>query len=185
MSNCVRYSCGSISCLRQVEVRLARMAAVRPPRGLPTNKEFLRLSTTRFISRSDTLLSMGTAAGWTELPRAEDLSIRATMTLTTFDAMPPPAKSLDPNQFAHVSGFNPGRDCRKRISGQLVRRHLNTSVATKKKPPVMTDCEVKVRGRWLPCTLWEALTERDQLMRCKYCHGPVQALKEFSNGARA
>ena len=43
MSNCVRYSCGSISCLRQVEVRLARMAAVRPPRGLPTNKEFLRL----------------------------------------------------------------------------------------------------------------------------------------------
>ena len=28
------------------------MAAVRPPRGLPTNKEFLRFSTTRFISRS-------------------------------------------------------------------------------------------------------------------------------------
>src|SRR5271168_2316210 len=30
-------------------------------RGLPTNKEFLRLSTIRFISRSLTLLSMGTA----------------------------------------------------------------------------------------------------------------------------
>ena len=37
------------------------MAAVRPPRGLPTNKEFLRFSTTRFISRSLMLLSMGTA----------------------------------------------------------------------------------------------------------------------------
>ena len=44
---------------------------------------------------------------------------------------------------------------------------------------------VKVRGRWLPCTLYEALTERDEIMRCKYCHGPVQALKESSNGARA
>jgi len=33
----------------------------RPPRGLPTNREFFRLSTTRFISRSLTLLSMGTA----------------------------------------------------------------------------------------------------------------------------
>ena len=64
-------------------------------------------------------------------------------------------------------------------------RHLNGSVATKKKPPVMTECEVKVRGRWLPCTLYEALTERDEIMRCKYCHGPVQALKESSNGARA
>jgi hypothetical protein len=49
------------------------------------------------------------------------------------------------------------------------------SVSTKKKPPVMTECEVKVRGRWLPCTLYEALTERDEIMRCKYCHGPVQA----------
>lgn len=36
-------------------------AAVRPPRGLPSNKEFLRLITTRFMSRSLTLLSMGTA----------------------------------------------------------------------------------------------------------------------------
>jgi hypothetical protein len=34
----------------------------------------------------------GTAPGWTELPRAEDLSIRATMTLTTFDAMSPPGE---------------------------------------------------------------------------------------------
>jgi len=72
-----------------------------------------------------------------------------------------------------------------RKSGRWGGRHLHTSVATKKKPPVMTECEVKVRGRWLPCTLWEALTERDQLMRCKYCHGPVQALKESSLGARA
>ena len=38
----VRYSCGSIWCRRQVLVRLARIAAVRPPRGLPTNKEFFR-----------------------------------------------------------------------------------------------------------------------------------------------
>ena len=58
-------------------------------------------------------------------------------------------------------------------------------MSTKKKPPVMTECEVKVRGRWLPCTLYEALTERNELMRCKYCHGPVQALKESSTGARA
>ena len=58
-------------------------------------------------------------------------------------------------------------------------------MSTKKKPPVMTECEVKVRGRWLPCTIYEALAERGELMRCKYCHGPVQALKESSTGARA
>jgi Restriction endonuclease len=34
----------------------------------------------------------GTAPGWTELPRAQDLSIKATMTLTTFDAMAPPGE---------------------------------------------------------------------------------------------
>jgi hypothetical protein len=34
----------------------------------------------------------GTAPGWTELPRVEDLSIRATMTLTTFDAITPPGE---------------------------------------------------------------------------------------------
>lgn len=61
MSNCVRYSCGSISCLRPIEVRLARMAAVLPPRGLPTNNELLQFKTTRFIFLSETLLSMGTA----------------------------------------------------------------------------------------------------------------------------
>src|ERR1700744_5580331 len=58
-------------------------------------------------------------------------------------------------------------------------------MSTKKKPPVMTECEVKVRGRWMPCTLYEALTERNELMRCKYCPGPVQALKESSTGSRA
>jgi hypothetical protein len=42
-SSCVRYGCGSTSCRRQVLVRLASMDAVRPPRGLPTNSEFLRL----------------------------------------------------------------------------------------------------------------------------------------------
>jgi hypothetical protein len=68
---------------------------------------------------------------------------------------------------------------------RFVGRHLNSAVATKKKPPVMTECEVKVRGRWMPCTIYEALTEREELMRCKYCHGPVQALKESSTGARA
>ena len=57
----VRYSCGSIWCRRQVLVRLDRIAAVRPPRGLPTNKEFFLFNTTRFISRSLALLSMGTA----------------------------------------------------------------------------------------------------------------------------
>ena len=67
----------------------------------------------------------------------------------------------------------------------LADQHLNPSVPTRKKPPVMTECEVKVRGRWLPCTLDEALTERKEIMRCKYCHGPVQALKESSLGARA
>ena len=40
---------------------LARMAAVRPPRALHTKRLFFRLSTTRFILRSDTLLSMATA----------------------------------------------------------------------------------------------------------------------------
>lgn len=69
--------------------------------------------------------------------------------------------------------------------GHLVGGIQTTSMLRKKKPPVMTECEVKVRGRWLPCTLYEALTERDQVMRCKYCHGPVQALKESSTGARA
>src|ERR1700755_1200426 len=72
--------------------------------------------------------------------------------------------------------------------GGLVKTSSGAShqyMSTKKKPPVMTECEVKVRGRWLPCTIYEALTERDQLMRCKYCHGPVQALKEHSNGPRA
>jgi hypothetical protein len=34
----------------------------------------------------------GTAPGWTELPKAQDLSIKATMTLTTFDAMAPPGE---------------------------------------------------------------------------------------------
>jgi len=58
-------------------------------------------------------------------------------------------------------------------------------MAAKTRPPVMTECEVKVRGRWMPCTIFEALTERGETMRCKYCHGPVQALKESSNGARA
>src|ERR1700723_2704841 len=61
INSCVRYNWGSTSCRRQVLVKLARIAAVRPPRGLPTNKEFLRFSTTRFISRSETLLSIGTA----------------------------------------------------------------------------------------------------------------------------
>jgi hypothetical protein len=60
-SSWVRYSCGSTSCRRQVLVRLANIDAVRPPRGLPTNNEFLRFNTTRLISRSLTLLSMGTA----------------------------------------------------------------------------------------------------------------------------
>src|ERR1700736_568060 len=60
ISNCVRYSCGSTSCLRQVLVKLARMAAVLPPRAFPTKSEFFRLRTTRFISLSLTLLSMGT-----------------------------------------------------------------------------------------------------------------------------
>src|SRR6516165_1285486 len=50
-----------MSCRRQLLVKLARIAAVLPPRGLPTNREFLRWSTTRFISRSLTLLTMGTA----------------------------------------------------------------------------------------------------------------------------
>jgi len=58
-------------------------------------------------------------------------------------------------------------------------------MSTKKKSSVMTECEVKVRGRWLPCTIYEALTERDEIMRCKYCHGPVQALKESTTGTRA
>src|SRR6266481_5054536 len=61
ISSWMKQSCGSISCRRQLLVKLARIAAVRPPRGFPTNSEFLRFRTTRFISRSLTLLSMGTA----------------------------------------------------------------------------------------------------------------------------
>jgi hypothetical protein len=67
----------------------------------------------------------------------------------------------------------------------IALRSITPEMPAKKKPPVMTECEVKVRGRWLPCTIYEALTERDEIMRCKYCHGPVQALKESANGARA
>src|SRR4051812_40018610 len=44
------------------------------------------------------------------------------------------------------------------VIGRLIASHQ--SMSTKKKPPVMTECEVKVRGRWLPCTLYEALVER-------------------------
>jgi hypothetical protein len=44
-----------------VLVGLLRMAAFWQPRSLPTNRLFLRFSTTRFISRSLTLLSIGTA----------------------------------------------------------------------------------------------------------------------------
>jgi hypothetical protein len=40
-------------------VRLAKIAADRPPRAFPTNKEFFRFKTTRFISRSLTFLSIG------------------------------------------------------------------------------------------------------------------------------
>lgn len=47
-------------------------------------------------------------------------------------------------------------------------------MTAKKKPPVM---KIKIRGRWLACSLYEALTERSEVMRCKYCHGPVQALR--------
>jgi len=43
ISSCVRYSCGSTSCLRHVLVRLARIAAVRPPRELPRTKSFFDL----------------------------------------------------------------------------------------------------------------------------------------------
>ncbi len=48
----MKSSCGFISCRRQLLVKLARIAAVRPPRGSPTKSEFLRFRTTRFISRS-------------------------------------------------------------------------------------------------------------------------------------
>ncbi len=43
----MRYSCGSIWCRRQVLVKLARVANVRPPRGLPTKREFFLFNTTR------------------------------------------------------------------------------------------------------------------------------------------
>jgi hypothetical protein len=39
-------------CRRRVLVIELRIAAVWPPSSFPTNKEFLRFSTTRFISRS-------------------------------------------------------------------------------------------------------------------------------------
>jgi hypothetical protein len=41
-----------MSCRRQVLVRLARMAAVRPPRGLPTNRQFFRLWKSRHNRRN-------------------------------------------------------------------------------------------------------------------------------------
>lgn len=40
---------------RQIDVRLARMAAVRPPRSLPTKRLFFPVNTARFISRSEIL----------------------------------------------------------------------------------------------------------------------------------
>jgi hypothetical protein len=39
--NVVCYAEGDVGCRRQLLVKLARIAAVRPPRGLPTKKEFL------------------------------------------------------------------------------------------------------------------------------------------------
>src|SRR6266481_5316184 len=33
ISSCMKWSCGSISCRRQLLVKLAKIAAVRPPRG--------------------------------------------------------------------------------------------------------------------------------------------------------
>jgi len=44
-----------------VLVRLDKIAAVLPPRGFPAKRLFLRLRTTRFISCSETLLSIATA----------------------------------------------------------------------------------------------------------------------------
>src|SRR5579863_10144908 len=45
VSSWVRYSWGSMPWRRQVLVRVARIAAVLPPRGLPTKRLFLRFKT--------------------------------------------------------------------------------------------------------------------------------------------
>lgn len=62
-----------MSC-RRVLVMLLRMATVRPPRPLPTNRRFLRFGAIRFSARALMLLSMGTApslAGHRQ-PRTDD-----------------------------------------------------------------------------------------------------------------
>jgi hypothetical protein len=55
---------------------LARMVAVRPLRALPTKSEFLRLSTMRFISRSDVVVDGHRAIGREDvqlLPLSQDI----------------------------------------------------------------------------------------------------------------
>jgi len=60
-ANCVRYSLRVYVVPAASAGEAGQIAAVLPPRGLPTKRLFLRLRTTRFISRSETLLSMLTA----------------------------------------------------------------------------------------------------------------------------
>ena len=52
------YAHGSTPRRRHVDAKLSSTAAVAPPRGEPTNSQFLRPMAICFISRSATLLSM-------------------------------------------------------------------------------------------------------------------------------
>ena len=72
------------------------------------------------------------------------------------------------------------------ICRQLVGGHPTTSVATKKKPPAMTECEVKVRAVSFPA--FSTKPSKNAPSSCAAnpsCHGPAQALKESILGARA
>jgi hypothetical protein len=73
-----------------------------------------------------------------------DALIEGTQLLPTNRLFICPTVSLARSK-AHSLGVS-GCNCRKRVCGQLVGRHLNKSVAIKKKSPVMTECEVRFVG---------------------------------------
>ena len=53
------------------------------------------------------------------------------------------------------------------------------------KPKHVDECEVKRGKAWVTLDIEDALRDRDEVMRCPECHGPVRPHKKYSDGARA
>ena len=47
----------------------------------------------------------------------------------------------------------------------------------------MINAEIKLNDEWRATSLEEAVVQREKLMRCTACHGPVYAMLDYS-GAR-